>query len=301
MAERHQAQRAEEGAAGHRSAVFALVFGALIWGVIWFPYRILRDAGIDGVMATISTYSTAFVLGLFLFRRRPLCVRFSWPLLWLAFAAGGCNLGYVLATLEGEIVRVLLLFYLAPLWTVLLSRLILGERLTHIGAAVVATSLSGAAVILWQPQIGLPLPEHGADWLGLYAGFMFALFNVLSRRVQSITIEAKTMVAFLGVVSTGVVLMLLGYGTPRLPSEPMLWGLLALLGVVLIVANLVVQFGLSRVASNRAIVIMLSEVGFAAVSSWLLADEALGLREWIGGAMILAAGLCSAKMEEHAG
>lgn len=301
MAERHQAQLPAEGAAGHRSAVFALVFGALIWGVIWFPYRILRDAGIDGVMATISTYSTAFVLGLFLFRRRPLRVRFSWPLLWLAFAAGGCNLGYVLATLEGEIVRVLLLFYLAPLWTVLLSRLILGERLNRIGAAVVATSLAGAAVILWQPQIGLPVPEHGADWLGLYAGFMFALFNVLSRRVQSIAIEAKTMVAFLGVVSTGVVLMLLGYGAPRLPDEPMLWGLLALLGVVLIVANLVVQFGLSRVASNRAIVIMLSEVGFAAASSWLLADEALGLREWIGGAMILAAGLCSARMEEHAG
>lgn len=301
MAERHQAQLPVEGAAGHRSAVFALVFGALIWGVIWFPYRILRDAGIDGVMATISTYSTAFVLGLFLFRRRPLRVRFSWPLLWLAFAAGGCNLGYVLATLEGEIVRVLLLFYLAPLWTVLLSRLILGERLNRIGAAVVATSLAGAAVILWQPQIGLPLPEHVADWLGLYAGFMFALFNVLSRRVQSIAIEAKTMVAFLGVVSTGLVLMLLGYGTPRLPDGPMLWGLLALLGVVLIVANLVVQFGLSRVASNRAIVIMLSEVGFAALSSWLLADEALGLREWIGGAMILAAGLCSARMEEHAG
>lgn len=301
MAERHLAQVAGNAPADQQRAVFALVFGALIWGLIWFPYRMLRDAGIDGVMATISTYSTAFLLGLFFFRKRPLRVRFSWPLLWLAFAAGGCNLGYVLATLEGEIVRVLLLFYLAPLWTVLLSRLILGERLNRIGAAVVATSLAGAVVILWQPQIGLPLPEHGADWLGLYAGFMFALFNVLSRRVQSIAIEAKTMVAFLGVVGTGVVLMLLGYGTPRLPDAPALWALLAALGAVLIVANLVVQFGLSRVASNRAIVIMLSEVGFAAVSSWLLADEALGLREWIGGAMILAAGLCSARMEERAG
>ncbi|MEI7432464.1 MAG: EamA family transporter, partial [Betaproteobacteria bacterium] len=57
-----------------------------------------------------------------------------------------------------------------------------------------------------------------------------------------------------------------------------------------------VQYGLARVPSNRAIVIMLSEVGFAALSSWLLAGEALGLQELMGGALIVAAGTLSAKM-----
>jgi drug/metabolite transporter (DMT)-like permease len=42
-------------------------------------------------------------------------------LLLIALVAGGCNLGYVLATVHGEVMRVLLLFYLAPLWTVLLA------------------------------------------------------------------------------------------------------------------------------------------------------------------------------------
>jgi drug/metabolite transporter (DMT)-like permease len=42
---------------------------------------------------------------------------------------------------------------------------------------------------------------------------------------------------------------------------------------------------------------MLSEVGFAALAAWLLAGEAPGLREWAGGAMIVAASLFSAKME----
>ena len=46
-----------------------------------------------------------------------------------------------------------------------------------------------------------------------------------------------------------------------------------------------------------AIVIMLAEVGVAALASWLLADEVLGSREVLGGTMIVAASLFSAKME----
>ena len=282
-----------------RVAIFSLLTGALIWGLIWYPYRILRDAGVDGIVASTMTYSIAFMLGLVFFKRSASKIPWSWSLFGLALSAGGCNLGYVLATLEGEIVRVLLLFYLAPLWTVLLSRLLLGERLNRIGVFVIALSLTGAATVLWQPRIGLPVPQDGADWLGLGAGFMFALFNVLSRHAQGVSIEAKSMIAFAGVVVSGCLLMFFGVAAPQIPSAISVWMLLALIGVVLVVVNLVVQYGLARVASNRAIVIMLSEVGFAALSSWLLAGEALGLREWMGGVLIVAAGTLSARMENN--
>ncbi|MBL8416527.1 MAG: DMT family transporter [Propionivibrio sp.] len=274
-----------------------MLTGALIWGLIWYPYRILRDAGIDGVVASSATYAVALLLGLAFFRRSLRAFSPSWPLFWLALAAGGCNLGYVLATLNGEVVRVLLLFYLAPLWTVLLSRLLLGERLNRFGAFVIALSLAGAATMLWPPHAGLPLPQDAGDWLGLGAGFSFALLNVLSRRAQDITIEIKSMAAFVGVLFFGGLLILCGIGQPKMPAAPSTWLLIALIGGVLVVANLVVQFGLARIAANRAIVIMLSEVGIAALSSWLLADEALGLREWVGGAMIVAASVFSARME----
>ncbi len=280
----------------------ALLCGALVWGVIWYPYRVLREAGIDGIAATTVTYAIALLLGLFFFRRALGQFSPSWSLAWLALAAGGCNLGYVLATLDGEVVRVLLLFYLAPLWTVVLSRFLLGERLNRIGIFVVALSLAGATTMLWRAELGLPLPQDGADWLGLGAGFSFALFNVLSRRVEQVRIEIKSLVAFAGVVGLGLVLLLAGIGSgnrnlPLLLLGPSTWLLLGVLGAVLMVVNLIVQYGLARVAANRAIVIMLSEVGFAALSSWLLADEAMTLREWVGGAMIVAASLFSARME----
>ncbi len=280
-----------------RVAIGALLAGALVWGLIWYPYRVLRDAGVDGVMASTATYAIALVLGLLFFRRAWRGFTPSWSLLWLALAAGACNLGYVLATLNGEIMRVLLLFYLAPLWTVLLSRALLGERLDRYCALVVLLSLAGAATMLWQAHLGLPLPQNGADWLGLGAGLAFALFNVLSRRAQNLSIESKSLAAFCGVVVLGGLLLLAGFGKVQQAPDAMTCLLLALIGAVLVVVNLLVQYGLARVAANRAIVIMLTEIGFAAVSSWLLASEALGPRELLGGAMIVAASLFSAKLE----
>ncbi len=293
-------RQAASGAAARekRLAVGGLLAGALIWGLIWHPYRILRDAGVDGIVASTLTYGLAFVLGVALAWRSSTRFVPSWPLFWLALSAAGCNLGYVLATLHGEVMRVLLLFYLAPLWTVVLSRLLLDERLTRSGALAIALSLAGAATMLWQPQLGLPAPQDGADWLGLGAGFAFALFNVVSRRSREVSVENRVLAAFAGVVVLGVLLLLAGVGSPALPASAPLWGLVVLLAGVLFAANLVVQFGLARLPANRAIVIMLSEIGFAALGAWLLAGEAMALREWIGGALIVAASVLTAKSEE---
>ena len=294
MAERQENQADKRES---RTAIISLLTGALIWGVIWYPYRILRDAGIDGIMASTMTYAVAFVLSLIFFRRVLNKFTPTWSLFWLALAAGGCNLGYVMATLSGEVVRVLLLFYLAPLWTVLFSRLLLGERLNRFGVFVIALSLAGAVTILWHPSVGLPVPKDAADWYGLGAGFSFALFNVLSRYAKGVDIEIKSTVSFAGVVFVGLIFILAGIGSLQIPVTSSAWLLLGLIGGVLVLVNLVVQYGLARVVANRAIVIMLSEVGFAALSSWLLAGESFGLREWIGGAMIVAASVFSAKME----
>lgn len=43
--------------------------------------------------------------------------------------------------------RVMLLFYLAPLWTVILSRLLLGEVLTPAGVGVMLLSFGGAMIV----------------------------------------------------------------------------------------------------------------------------------------------------------
>ena len=220
----------------------------------------------------------------------------SWWLPLIALASGGCNLGYVLAVLNGEVMRVLLLFYLSPLWTVLLARLLLNERLTRPGMMVIALSLTGAFIMLWHPELGAPWPSSGSEWIGLGAGFMFALNNVLIRRTDHLSIELKCMVSFLGVILLGMLLLpWVNVATPHALTGSNLL-LMVLIGAVLLAVNLVVQFGLTNVVANQAIVIMLFELVVAAFASWLLAGESMGIREWAGGTLIVVASVFSGHM-----
>jgi drug/metabolite transporter (DMT)-like permease len=283
--------------------VASLLAGATIWGLIWYPYRVLESAGLSGLRASTLTYFVALLLAVpmlavALRRERP-----SWWLAAVGLSAAGCNIGYVLGMLHGEVMRVLLLFYLAPLWTVLLSRLLLGERLGSGGYAVVALSVAGAATMLWQPRLGLPVPQVPAEWLGLAAGFLFAASNVLIRRTPQHSIELKSGVVFLCTVLVGTVAASFETAAPLTPAGAEPWlvlGLVALIGLVLLLINLVVQYGLTHVPANRAIVIFMAELVVAALSSWLLAGEVMGPKEWLGGAMIAAASIVAARADEMA-
>jgi drug/metabolite transporter (DMT)-like permease len=281
-------------------AVSCLLAGALVWGLIWYPYRALQGAGLGGASATCLTYLLALLPAMVLFRNRWRQVRESAALLAvLALAAGVCNVAYVLAMLYGEVVRVMLLFYLAPLWTLLFSRVLLDERAGVRGYPVIALSLAGALVMLWHPGGRWPWPYTVAEWLGLLAGMAFALANVLSRKAAATDEAIKSCSVWAGVtlVALAVALVIERPIAELAALDPQAWLLVVLLALVLFCVNLVVQYGLARTSANRAIVIMLSELVFAAGSSYFLAFERIGWRDWLGGAMLVSAALFSGRLE----
>ena len=278
--------------------VAGVLSGALVWGLIWYPYRVLQDAGISGVMATFLTYFLALLCGAFVLPRvwRERSTLGGWALL-LALSTGWANLGYVLGMLQGEVMRVLLLFYLAPVWTVLFSFWLLGERLNRYGYAIVALSLGGAFIMLGRPGLGLPLPHNPAEWLGLSAGMGFALSNVVSRRAGHLSVEVKSFSLWLGTVVLTLPFLLWQGGLPGQVAtiSAASWLLLALMGVVLCATSFAVQYGVTHLPANRAIVLFLSELVFAAISSSLLAHELLGVRDGLGALLIVAASLLSGR------
>ena len=280
-----------------------LLAGALVWGLIWYPYRALDAAGVGGAFASFLTYLLALLPGLYVFRnRRAQLRRAPWLLAGIAFAAGVCNLGYVLAMIHGEVVRVMLLFYVAPLWTLLFARLLLGEKAGPTGYAVIALSVAGAVVMLWHPDGRLPLPYNTAEWLGLGAGMAFAMANVLSRKAAGVdeTIKAGAVWAGVALVALPVAILTEQPIRALAAMDARGWLLVVVLALVLFCVNLIVQFALARTSANRAIVIMLSELVFAAASSYFLAFEQIGWRDWMGGAMLVAAALCSGRLETQA-
>ncbi|MEK7810551.1 MAG: DMT family transporter [Pseudomonadota bacterium] len=279
--------------------IAGVLSGALVWGLIWYPYRVLQDTGMSGAMATFITYVLAMVCGAFMLPRvwRERSTFGGWALL-LVLSAGWANLGYVLGMLHGEVMRVLLLFYLAPVWTILFSFWLLGERLNRYGYSVVALSLTGAFVMLWEPRLGLPLPQNLSEWLGLSAGMGFALSNVTSRRAAHLSVEAKSFSLWLGTAALTLPLLLWQGGMFAQVSNipPQFWVMLMLMGLVLCATSFAVQYGVTHLSANRAVVLFLFELVVAALTSYLLAGEIMELRDWLGATLIVSATLLSGRM-----
>jgi len=275
------------------------LFAASTWGFIWYPYRLLQEAGIAGAVSSFYTYLIAAVIG-GIFCWRHYGSLFSQPrsIWWLALAAGWTNLAYVLAVIDGEVMRVMLLFYLSPLWTLILAHFWLHERTGPWGFTAIAVSLAGAFIMLWQPNGGVPVPTNTAEWMGLSAGMAFALANVLTRRSTELTLRAKCLSVWIGVAVVSLLFMLL-YQIPftqAIVADQ--WFMMTGIGVLLLVATVAVQYGITHTPVTRASVIFLFELVVAAVTSYWLANEEMSWNEWIGGALIIAAAVFAAKAEE---
>jgi drug/metabolite transporter (DMT)-like permease len=281
-------------------AISSLIYAATLWGLVWYPYRLLEQAGVGGIASSFFSYATPLLLLGWLHVRSLRAARGHW--LWLSalgLAAGWTNLAYVLGVLQGEVVRVLLLFYLSPLWTVLFSRFLLHEKLNRAGWAVMALAAGGALAMLWQPG-EWPLPHNHAEWLGLSAGVMFAASNVISRHLEGVAEVAKSVAVWLGVTVLTLIGLALEPAELDFVAGAAAGTWLLLIGVGLAIGSMTyaVQYGLARVPANQAIVIFLFELVVAAIASYYLSNERMGLQEWIGGAMIITASLFSGHMED---
>jgi drug/metabolite transporter (DMT)-like permease len=280
-------------------SVAGVLSGALVWGLVWYPYRVLQDAGVSGALATALSYGIALLMGVLIVGPVWRELRSArWLGIALMLCAGWTNFAYVMAVLEGEVMRVLLLFYLAPLWTVLFAHRLLQEKLNRYGYLVITLSVVGAVVMLWQPGLGLPVPQSRAEWLGLSAGMSFALVNVLVRRSQHISLNFKSASIWFGTaLLTGTLVLYQGSVLPQIAAiTPASWVLLALIGVAVCATSFAVQHGVTHLPANQAVVLFLSELVFAAIASYFLADEKMELREIFGAALIVSASLLSGKI-----
>jgi drug/metabolite transporter (DMT)-like permease len=281
--------------------VASLLLAAGLWGVIWYPLRLLEAQGLPGIWITLVSYGAALTVGSFvLWRHRRAFWHRPVLLACLALAAGWANVAFFLAVLEGPVVRVMLLFYLSPVWMALLGWLLLGERLTGLALTALGLAMSGALIMLWEPGGGWPWPRGWADWLAASAGFFFALYNVLVRRLQELPIAVKSVAAWVGVVVlAGAAVPLVSWPLPPVGAGPLLGAVaLGLLGLV--VMTVTAQYGVTHMPVHRSAVIMLFQLVAGALSSQLLADEETAPQEWLGGVLILAAAYLTAQQQRRA-
>jgi drug/metabolite transporter (DMT)-like permease len=291
-------------------AVLALTLNALVWGLSWWPMRQLDADGLHPLWATACVFTLATVVltlispsGWLHFTQHP-------QLWWLMVASGLTNIGFNWAVTTGDVVRVVLLFYLMPTWSLLLAWWLLGERPTHGALSRLGLALLGLMLVLKTPESPWPLPQDLPDVLALLAGFCFALTNIWLLRLQH-TPESSRMVAmFGGGALMAVVCAVLATLTGVIPAMPA-FGLLGDVSVAqaaatwapyvmglsaaFLVSNFTLQYGAARLSAHATAMVMMSEVVFASVSSVALGASTLTWRVGLGGGMIVLVALLASQ------
>ena len=276
----------------------SLLFNALVWGTAWWPFQTMHAHGL------VAPWATSLIYGL-LTIATVLCVRGSWggfvahPVLWLlALSSGLTNVSFNMAASTGDVVRVILLFYLMPAWTVLLAWRFLGERPTPAGLLRLVLAFSGMALVIvpqgasWNSlTAGMGLPEC----LALLGGLCFACTNVILRRSFHTPSMSRVLAMFVGCMAVGVLTAGIGHGVGYFPAIPRLdpvWVAVVLgMAVLVAIGSWALQYGAARVATSTTSLIMLSEVLFASSSAWLLGATQLTPRMLMGGVLIVGGAL----------
>lgn len=200
-----------------------------------------------------------------------------------------------MAVVNGELVRVMLLFFLSPVWTIIFSFLFLREKLYFKNLLAAFLSLCGAFIVLWQEGFSI-LSLNTSDVYAIIGGIGFALTNVLARRFNKLSVKEKSYSIWVGVIMIALLssmLLPIEVDTSIFDFRAIL--ILILLGFALLSATLIVQIGLTLVEAVRASPIFLFEIVVVGISGYLLANESVSLKDFIGGIFIIIGVLISTR------
>ncbi|MEZ5445321.1 MAG: DMT family transporter [Gammaproteobacteria bacterium] len=278
----------------HRVPVFSLLAGATMWGLTWWPMRVLRDLGLSGAWLTIlSSAAAALLLLPWALRQRQRWRPHHVALLVILLCGGYANLAYNAAMIGGNPLRVMMLFYLAPIWALLGAQVFLGERIDAARVAAVAIAVAGALLILGGPEL-LTNPPAVVDLLAISAGLTYAMNNLAYRSAESVPVVSKNLVMLVGAVMLAVPCLWL-FPEPAEPSGGAWWACIAFGVLWLVPAVGLTQFGVAHMAAGRAAVLLTLELPVAAATGALFGGVDLTAMEWAGGLLILLAAIIDSR------
>lgn len=278
--------------------VIVLLVSSIGWGLTWLPLQYFERVGLASPLMIFIAFSSAviFLLPVMIFRKSEMLKGLNLLMLIVLFG-GMANLSFQSALYYGDVVRVMILFYLLPVWSVLGGRLFLKERIDALRVLTLAAALTGGLLILGGPGI-LNQPPDWIDLLAILSGFSFAMNNLVFRFAQSIPVINKVIAMFIGVAVFSGLFLLFNAEPITLPSPQN--GLLAVsYGVVwLTLITLGTQWGVTRLEAGRASIIIVMELVAAVISAVLILGQALSFAELSGAVLVVTAALLEGSRQE---
>lgn len=273
-------------------ATGAILGSAALWGLWWIPLRASEMTGLSGLASNAWLYIVGS-LGLipFAWARRGSIRSGGTQLLAAAFMFGAAVSLWNISLLMGPVVRVTLLFYLAPVWGTILGAIFLKLPIGRLRVATIVLGLSGAAILL---GLSADMLDHFTvpDVTALASGLFFAAGATITHAGDGVDGMDQTIVAFpiAGVIS---LIALVTFGDLAAPPNLLLalgWAAAASM-LWLVPSTMLLLWGARYLDPGRVTILLLAEVATASLSAIILTDEGFGLREAFGLVLIMSAGL----------
>jgi drug/metabolite transporter (DMT)-like permease len=275
-------------------ASLVILWTGMFWGLYWLPVRRLEALGLGGAWGTAAiTAAAALVLMPFVVTRRHQ-LKHANPIGIASIALGGVAFAlYSIGFLYGRVAMIILLWFLSPVWSILIGRYLMGWSTPGLRLVAVAFGLIGLFIMLGA-EGSIPLPQGLGEWMSLFGGVLWSFSTTGIRAKSNLEPAASALIFALGAAATALVL------APFLASPPVVDT--AALGTVIVIAVFTggLWWGLStaaliwaamRVDPARVSILLMTEVLVGAITASWFAQEHLSALELAGGAMVLAAGV----------
>lgn len=272
-----------------RTARYCLLIGGVFWGLYWLPLKKVEAGGLSDMAPSAAVFAAAFVMVLPIALWRWRSILNKRRDLIPAGLLAGCSIGLFTAALsQTEIVRVILLFYLTPVWSTALGIFVLGHKPTLSRIATLALGFIGLIVVLGF-EGGIPLPRNLGDVMALIAGIGWSLASLKLYQMPTVQIPDLVVAFVTGcALVTGILFLLSGDSVAiSTLKRAAPWIIFTALYIVPTLA--MTLWPATLLTPARAGLLLMTEVVVGVISAAVLSGEPFGVQQAIGAILITAA------------
>ncbi len=272
-----------------------ILIAAIMWGVFWIPVREVESVGIGAVWTSVLIFSaSAIAFFPMVVIRWKIMVRGARSIVMAGFLSGLAFALYTIALNLTDVVRVILLFYMTPLWSTLLGIFILKEKLTINRVTGLILAFSGLMVVLGAGY-QIPVPSGLGDWLALLSGLIWSFASVkLFQGGAGMLLEKVFLFVFFALLCS-ILFALLPLGQEISIPDPNLlrdvWVWVFVIAILMFPMTFLTIWPTTLLSPGRVGMLLMADVVAGVISAAILTDETFGYRELTGTLLIVSAGI----------
>ena len=273
-----------------------VVIACLFWGTYWIPLRLIDKSNNGSVWPICISF---LLLSLILIN--PLLRSFKtvfihknyYFFIGCLFAALGISL-YSESLLRGEIAKVVVLFYLCPIWGSILARIFLHQKFTTKRIISIILGFIGLEIIIGIEQ-GFFLPSNLVEWIAILAGITWALSLIFFNLAESTSGLQKTSLTIFFVPFIFLLLCFIPGGRSTIISNNLLSFNPTFIWIImfaifwLLPSILLIFVSVEILDPGRVNILLAFEVVVGILSAALLTSEIIGFKELLGAFFVITA------------